>query len=439
MAHNKIQSTHEEFLQNVPGIDQLSGKLVANYRLDTYLGRTNIAHIYSVRKIGGSQLLSVYLFPNQYSNESNFVDQFMLQSGILRELEHKNINPVIDYGVEHGFPYLVTKYAASLSLIDLIQTAKLRMVRVPLTVGLYIFNTVGNALSYAHNVSVSHGDIHANNVLLVEDGDIVLTDFCFKTFFSKVVLDKIKETGPLVTDDYSYLKLEIDEDIFSLAVLFYKTITSHLPYTKEEVTPNWIYKNIETIELDSLTKYVPELPQEIENSLKIALKQDSSKQYQSVDEFITDISAYKEKVKTSILPTAHLSNMLAFSSRFSNSSIPNEFDVDEKKKIALFFLDTGQVLELDNDRQYTLGRNYENSPMLPDIDLTPFKAYEWGISRLHAFLDIKDNQVSLIDNNSSNGTFQGGRRIESNKPYLLHHGNIFMLGKLRLQILISEE
>ena len=77
--------------------------------------------------------------------------------------------------------------------------------------------------------------------------------------------------------------------------------------------------------------------------------------------------------------------------------------------------------------------------MIPDIDLTPFKGYEWGISRIHAVLDTKDNQVFIIDNNSSNGTYQGGKRIPPNIPYRLLHGNIFMLGKLRLQILISDE
>lgn len=438
MNQKQIFTPHEKFLQGILGINQLSGKHVSKYRLETYLGQTNIAHIYSAKKIGEEQLLSVYLFPNDYSDEPGFMDQFLLQSGILRELQHNNINPILDFGIEHKFPYIITKYAAALSLNDLIQTAKRRMVRIPLNAGLYIFNTIAKALTYAHNLGVAHGDIQGNNVLLLKNGEVILTDFGYKTFFNKIVLGQAKETGPLITEEYSFLRQQIDQDIFTLGLLFYKTITGHLPYSEKIVTPHWLYQNIDKITLDSLTKYIPELPKEIENSLKIAFKQ-KSEQYHSIEEFISDIADYKEEVKTSILPTAHISDMLSFSSRFSNAGAPNDFKDEKKKKIALFFLDTGQVLELDKDRQYTLGRIYEKSPMIPDIDLTPFKGYEWGISRIHAILDTKDNQVFIIDNNSSNGTYQGGKRIPSNIPYRLSHGNIFMLGKLRLQILISDE
>ena len=104
--------------------------------------------------------------------------------------------------------------------------------------------------------------------------------------------------------------------------------------------------------------------------------------------------------------------------------------------MAIYFLDTGQVLELDNNREYTLGRSYEGTPVVPDIDLTPFKAYEWGISRLHASLQTSTLEVVVKDLGSSNGTWHAGDRLETNQPYTLHHGDIVMLGKLRLQILL---
>jgi pSer/pThr/pTyr-binding forkhead associated (FHA) protein len=132
---------------------------------------------------------------------------------------------------------------------------------------------------------------------------------------------------------------------------------------------------------------------------------------------------------------------MAFSSRFSSAGTPSEFSQKEKrgKEIALYFLDTGQVLELEPNREYTLGRIYKEQPVVPDIDLSPFKGYEWGISRLHAILEVKQDQVFITDNNSSNGTFHAGNKIPPDTPYLINHGDIVMLGKLRLQILISDE
>lgn len=104
--------------------------------------------------------------------------------------------------------------------------------------------------------------------------------------------------------------------------------------------------------------------------------------------------------------------------------------------VALCVMDSGQILPLENREEFTLGRSAEGQPILPDIDLAAYKAYEHGVSRLHASIRFENNQILATDLGSVNGTRLNGQRIPPHKPYTLSHGDILTLGKLKLQVLL---
>ena len=427
-----------KLLKAMPEANMLAGQNLGKYNLVKYIGQTNTAHVYRVVQQGGDEWLSLYLFPNQYVDSPQFVEKFMLQAGIVAELHNANIVPVLNFGIENNYPYIVSKHISGPSLDDLLTASRRRMVRIPLSAGIYIINTIGEALGYAHELGITHGDIRPTNILLANNGSAMLTDFAFYSFFKDFISSRRKKSSPLSTEDYSVLQKQIKFDIFSMGALLYQIMTGHFPYEEAEVNVHWLFKNHKDVTLTAAKQHVPELPKEIGNAIACALYQSTIKQYLNVEEFLRDVSTYAQQVKTSILPQAHISGMMDFSSRFTRAGVPEE--IEEKQwSVAIYFMDTGQVIELDNGRQYSLGRIYQNSPVEPDINLAPFKGYEWGISRLHAMLDIDHDNVTLTDNNSSNGTFHSGQKLTPHSPYALHHGDIFMLGKLRLQILISKE
>lgn len=104
--------------------------------------------------------------------------------------------------------------------------------------------------------------------------------------------------------------------------------------------------------------------------------------------------------------------------------------------VSLCVVDTGQVIPLDEREEFTLGRSAEGQPILPDIDLAPYRAYENGVSRLHASIKKQGRQLTATDLGSVNGTRLNGQKIPPHKPCALNHGDILTLGKLKIQILI---
>jgi pSer/pThr/pTyr-binding forkhead associated (FHA) protein len=105
--------------------------------------------------------------------------------------------------------------------------------------------------------------------------------------------------------------------------------------------------------------------------------------------------------------------------------------------LSLFLVDSGEVIPLEGLTEFTLGRSSEDQPILPDIDLAPYNAYDYGVSRLHASIEISQPFALLTDFGSANGTLLNGQKMIPNKPYHITHGDIFTLGKMNIQLLVN--
>jgi hypothetical protein len=106
--------------------------------------------------------------------------------------------------------------------------------------------------------------------------------------------------------------------------------------------------------------------------------------------------------------------------------------------ISLHFMGSGKILPLDSRNEFILGRLTEDSPILPDVDLTPYRASAAGVSRLHAMLKREGNQAMVMDLGSSNGTYLNGERIQPDVDVALRHQDIIALGALQIQVLLHE-
>ena len=106
--------------------------------------------------------------------------------------------------------------------------------------------------------------------------------------------------------------------------------------------------------------------------------------------------------------------------------------------ISLHFMGSGKILPLASRNEFILGRLSEESLILPDVDLTPYRANTAGVSRLHAVVKREANKAMVMDLGSSNGTYINGRRIHPDVEVTLSHQDIIALGTLQIQILLHD-
>jgi pSer/pThr/pTyr-binding forkhead associated (FHA) protein len=102
-------------------------------------------------------------------------------------------------------------------------------------------------------------------------------------------------------------------------------------------------------------------------------------------------------------------------------------------------LNTGRLVECPRYNKVIIGRSDPTIEETPDIDLTQDKAAELGVSRRHASLTFRDDQVFLTDLGSTNRTFINRKPLQREQPYEIHNGDEIRLGNIILKVILNEE
>jgi hypothetical protein len=137
---------------------------------------------------------------------------------------------------------------------------------------------------------------------------------------------------------------------------------------------------------------------------------------------------------TVVIPTSLGDQLHRSDSDDTDEPVPS---TPEDASLSLYLIETGEVIPLEGLTEFTLGRSSEDQPILPDIDLAPYHAYDYGVSRLHASIELSQPYALLTDFGSANGTELNGQKMTPNKPYRVTHGDIFSLGKMKIQLLVN--
>lgn len=87
--------------------------------------------------------------------------------------------------------------------------------------------------------------------------------------------------------------------------------------------------------------------------------------------------------------------------------------------------------------EIVLGRISHQTATRPDVDLTPYNAGDFGVSRAHARLRYQDNTVTLTDLGSVNHTFINGQRLHANEVRVLRDGDEIRLGRLAMKVVFQ--
>ncbi len=143
-------------------------------------------------------------------------------------------------------------------------------------------------------------------------------------------------------------------------------------------------------------------------------------------------------VHSSPMPTSSISQeAIGHEANITKPTTPDGPILETGALVGLIEIHSGDIISLIGREDYTLGRTRKNQAIIPDIDLTPYNAYESGVSRIHAEIRLTQEGIYLFDLDSANGTIVNSRPVKPHKPFLIRHGDIIQLGRLRLQLISS--
>ncbi len=91
-------------------------------------------------------------------------------------------------------------------------------------------------------------------------------------------------------------------------------------------------------------------------------------------------------------------------------------------------------LPLEIYDELTIGRT--QGDITVDLDLTPYRGQELGVSRLHARLQPTEETLLLFDQKSTNGTFCNFQPATLTEPQTVSNNDIITFGVLNFQLKI---
>ncbi|WP_374986231.1 protein kinase [Streptomyces fradiae] len=221
----------------VPPHVTTEGRLLAGrYRLGAVLGRGGMGTVWRAvdETLGRTVAVKELRFPNAIDEDEKrrLITRTLREAKAIARIRNNNAVTVYDVVDEDDRPWIVMELVEGRSLAEVIREDGTLTPHRAAEVGLAILDV----LRSAHRQGILHRDVKPSNVLIEDDGRVVLTDFGI----AQVEGDpSITSTGMLVGAP-SYISPERARgqrpgpaaDMWSLGGLLYAAVEGHPPYDK---------------------------------------------------------------------------------------------------------------------------------------------------------------------------------------------------------------
>ena len=254
-------------------------------------------------------------------DDDQTIESFLREARITAKLQHPNIVPLYDMGLdEDGQPFFTMKLIKGLTLKDILDKLKKEDAEFQqgysLPKRIDIFLKVCDALAYAHSQGIAHLDLKPENITVCTYGDVVVCDWGLAAvigdnegmsislaesidYYSKryfTLCGEIKGTPGYMSPEQAKGGIEDKDersDIYALGSIFYELLTLKNAIDGEDLK-SVISRTIKgTIIAPSMKRPELTIPSSLEAICMKALKLKPEDRYQSVEEIINDIDAYR--------------------------------------------------------------------------------------------------------------------------------------------------
>jgi eukaryotic-like serine/threonine-protein kinase len=216
-------------------ISREQGRLLdGRYRLLALLGRGGMGTVWHARDelLDRDVAVKEVLAPSELSDDEREIlcQRTMREARAAARLSHPNVVTVYDVVEEGGCPWIIMEFVQSRSLAQIAREDGPLPPRRVAEIGLQLLA----ALQVAHTAGILHRDVKPGNVLLRQDGRVVLTDFGIATLEGDPSLTK---SGMLLGAP-AYIAPERvrghqggpESDLWSLAATLYTAVEGRPPY-----------------------------------------------------------------------------------------------------------------------------------------------------------------------------------------------------------------
>lgn len=273
-------------------MDKYTGKrLDGRYEIHELLGVGGMAMVYRAYDTIDDRMVAIKILKDEFLHNEEFCRRFRNESKAIAVLSHPNIVKVYDVSFGDRIQYIVMEYIDGITLREYLD----QQTEVRWKEAIHFTVQILRALEHAHQKGIVHRDIKPQNIMLLQDGTIKVTDFGIARFAhneTRTMTDKAIGSVHYIAPEQARGDFTDERaDVYSVGVMLYEMITGQLPFEADNAV------SVAIMQLQSTPKppheINPDIPEGLEEITLKAMQKNVSQRYQSAAEMLRDIEEFR--------------------------------------------------------------------------------------------------------------------------------------------------
>ncbi len=276
-------------MENTQKFKSLVGKVLdKRYKIEKLLGTGGMSVVFKATDTVDGSAVSVKMLRDEIADDKDALARFINESKVVSMLSHPNIVSIRAMSVTGKRKYLVMEYIDGISL----RTYMDKRGALDFDEVISFSQQILAALEHAHSKGVVHRDIKPQNILVLKDGIVKVTDFGIAKLPEKgkgeTISDNAIGTAFYISPEQAAAKAtDHRSDLYSFGCMMYEMATGKLPFDDERpMAVLMMQMNSDPVRPRKINK---KIPRGLERLILTAMQKDPKKRYRSARDMFVQI------------------------------------------------------------------------------------------------------------------------------------------------------
>ena len=267
-------------------------RLDGRYEIREIVGVGGMAVVYKAYDNIDDRIVAVKILKEEFLANEEFRHRFKNEAKAIAVLSHPNIVKVYDVSFGDRLQYIVMEYIEGITLKEYIEQQKV----VNWKEAVHFVNQILKALQHAHDKGIVHRDIKPQNIILLQDGTIKVSDFGIARFSrgdTRTMTESAIGSVHYISPEQARGEITDDKaDIYSVGVVMYEMLTGQLPFQSDNAVSVAIMQMQQ--EAKRPREINPDIPLGLEQITLRAMQKNAKDRYQSASEMLLDLDEFRK-------------------------------------------------------------------------------------------------------------------------------------------------